>query len=130
MTAPAAGYEPGDPITYTLTYTNTGPATAHHVVVSNTISPQVMNPTITASGMTVTLRADTAFVWDVADLPAGTGGIITIAGTISETTEGLLTNTTIIETTSKESETSNNQVTITHFRYRTYLPLVMKTGAP
>ena len=98
----------GDPITYTLTYTNIGPATAHHVTISDTLPSMLINPSIESSGPEITMRDNSTYMWDVADLNEGDTGTITITATIDPSFSGIISNTAIIETTAREFETSDN----------------------
>jgi len=102
------GFKAGNQITYTLTYTNAGPATAHHVTISDTLPAEILSPNWVSSGAVVGQQVGSAYIWDIADLPAGTGGVITITGRIDETYDGTLTNTAVITTTSKEGDGVNN----------------------
>ncbi|MEJ5308323.1 MAG: C25 family cysteine peptidase [Anaerolineae bacterium] len=79
-------------ITYTLTYRNAGPSTAYNVVITDVLPAGLENPVVVSSGMTITQRTGTSYVWDVADLPMGTGGIITITATVAPTFRGVLDN--------------------------------------
>ncbi len=79
-------------ITYTLAYTNAGPSTAYNVVITDVLPAGLENPVVISSGMTITQRAGTFYVWDVADLPVGTGGVITITAAVSSTFQGMLDN--------------------------------------
>jgi len=98
----------GDTIIYTLAFTNTGPATAHHVVIEDTLPSALLNPLVTSSGVAVTLRSGSALVWDVADLTAGAGGVITITATVSATFAGPLLNVVEITTSARDSNPPNN----------------------
>jgi len=108
-TSPTGHLHPGAAITYTLAYTNAGPATAHNVVISDTLPAPVMNPTVTWSGAAITQRPGSRYVWDVADLPAGAGGLITITAAISNTFTGIINNVAVISTTGVESKAGNNR---------------------
>ncbi len=105
---PAGAVRPGDSMTYTLTYSNAGPATAHHVVITDVLPAALISPTVTSSGAAITPRPGSRFVWDVADLAAGEGGTITIAAVVSPTFAGILSNTAVIATTAVETNTVNN----------------------
>jgi len=97
-------FEGGDAITYTLTYTNAGPAAAHRVTISDTLPAGIVSPSWSASGAVITQQLPSQYVWDVQDLPAGTGGVITISGRINGSLTGTLTNTAEIATTSVVSD--------------------------
>jgi hypothetical protein len=100
----------GDILTYTLTYTNAGPATAHNVVVSDTLPDLLTDPVVVSSGAVITPRVGTQFVWDVADLAAGEGGTITITARVRGYRQGVytVTNRAVIFTSARESNPENN----------------------
>lgn len=104
---------PSGMVTYTLAYTNAGPATAYRVAITDTLHPSLQNPQFTSSGATVTPRAGEPLAWDVEDLAPGTGGVITLTATLSPTFIGLLSNTATIDTTTVETVTLNNTATVT-----------------
>ncbi|MBN1260210.1 MAG: DUF11 domain-containing protein [Anaerolineae bacterium] len=108
MGSPAGPIWPGDWLTYTLTYSNTGPATAHHVVISDTLPAGLISPTVQSSEAMLTLRPGTMFVWDVADLEAGEGGVITVTAQVNPRFAGLLTNVATIETSAQDDDLGNN----------------------
>lgn len=126
----AANFTWGDPITYTLTYTNAGPATAHHVVISDTLPTALTTLAWSASGapVTVTEQVGANYAWDAGSLPAGSGGVITITGRISPSLQTTLINTVEITTTTREIETANNrsQSTVLLDPLRVYLPLTLR----
>ncbi len=95
-------------ITYTLTYRNAGPSTAYNVVITDVLPAGLENPVVVSSGMTITQRTGTSYVWDVADLPVGTGGIITITATISPTFRGVLDNRAEIASAVLDRASTNN----------------------
>ena len=101
---------PGDPITYTITFSNTGSALASGVVITDIVPVSVTNTSVISSGVAIT---DTGYsppyVWDVADLAFGQGGVITITGQLSATlTTGTFTNTVVITTTATDANPGNN----------------------
>lgn len=99
---------PGDVLTYTLTFTNAGPATAHHVVITDLLPQGLLTPTVTYAGVAATPRPGDPFVWDVADLPVGTGGTITLTAQIDPRWPWPITNTASIATSAVETNTLNN----------------------
>jgi uncharacterized repeat protein (TIGR01451 family) len=127
---PPGAVHPGDRITYTLTYSNAGPATAHHVVITDLLPSVLTSPTVSASGAEITSRPDTRFVWDVADLAAGDGGTITVTAAISPTVIGAVTNTATIATSALDRTAGNNVASVKTdiIRHHVYLPLVTKHG--
>lgn len=98
----------GGDVTYRFSFSNTGPATAHHVVISDTLPAALNDPVVISTGATVTLRTGSALVWDVGDLPAGQGGVITVAATIDPAFSGALVNIVRITTSARESDLTNN----------------------
>ena len=100
--------DPGDTLTYTLTYSNAGPATAHHVVISDSLPLGLAAPAITSTGAAITARVGSALVWDVADLVAGAGGVITVTATVAPPFTRTLVNRATIETSAVETDTTNN----------------------
>ena len=100
--------QPGDSIAYTLHFTNTGPGTAHNVTINDVLPTALVNPVVVSSGVAVTARTGSSLVWDVADLPAGQTGTITISATIDPEFSGMLANVVNIDTTARESDLVNN----------------------
>lgn len=82
LTASEASPAPGQPVTYTLSYANTGPDAVHEVVLTLPVPTQLNNVAFTATGVVVA-RPGPFFTWDLADLPAGATGQITVTGTIA-----------------------------------------------
>jgi uncharacterized repeat protein (TIGR01451 family) len=121
-------YSAGDRVTYTLSYTNAGPSTAGDVTLFDVTVPALVTETITSSGMTATLRLGSQHIWDIADLPAGTGGTITVSGILPESFAGKLTNTTEITTTSRDKNPSNNTDGFI-VPSVVYLPLILRSSA-
>lgn len=106
--SPQGDLRPGDAITYTLAYTNTGPATAFNVQLADPLPAALVNPVVTSSGAAIAPRPGARYLWDVATLPPGAGGVITITATISEAFGGVLRNGAVISTTTVESDKGNN----------------------
>lgn len=98
----------GDQITYTLSFSNTGQATAHNVVVSDALPAALIDPIIVSTGTAIAQRAGSSLVWDIADLPAGQSGVITISATIDPEFAGALLNPVTISTSARESNLLNN----------------------
>jgi uncharacterized repeat protein (TIGR01451 family) len=127
--SPSVTLNAGDTVTYTLTYTNAGPATAHHVIITDTLLTELISPTVLSTGAIITPHIGSRFVWDVENLAAGEGGIITITAAISPTfLSDTFSNTVTIATTSVESNLDNNTATatITMAIHRYYSPIVLR----
>lgn len=83
----STGYRtPGQQVTYTLTYSNTGQATARNVAVENTLMERFINPQVTLPAGVTTARLPggpgEAWRWVVGTLNPGQKGVITIQGQI------------------------------------------------
>ena len=75
---------PGGAITYTLAFSNTGQRFARAVVISDSVPLSVTVTGVASSGAALTQTGATPhFVWAVGDLAAGSGGVITLTGTVS-----------------------------------------------
>lgn len=127
--APAT-VESGAPVTYRLTFTNTGTTTAYGVVITDLLPVQLTGVSFTSSGAGVSQRAGAPFVWDVVDLAPGASGIITITAMVDGAFTGMLINAATIATSSLDSNPSNNSAQVstqvTQPDYEIYLPLIMR----
>lgn len=105
--------EPGAAVTYTLTFSNPGTATATGVVLTDTIPVSVTNTSvISTSDVAITARAGTRYIWDVDDLAPGAGGVITVTGVLSEPLAACtFANTATITTTAADGDPANNEGT-------------------
>jgi len=102
--------EPGQPLTYTLSFSNAGSFTATNVVITDVVPISVTNVSHDSSGATITPTGSVSYTWQVQDLAPAAGGIITITGVL---TNGLAAghtfiNTAAITTTTRDSDDSNN----------------------
>ncbi len=101
---------PGEAITYTLSFSNVGTLIATGVVITDSIPVSVTGTSVISSGVAITQRVGTRYVWDVADLAFGAGGIITVTGTLSQPlTAGDFTNTATIATSDSDGNPDNNE---------------------
>ncbi len=105
---PGGALRPGDTITYTLNFANTGSATAHHVVIEDVLPAMLEDVVISSSGVAVNQRDGTRFIWDLADMALGQSGSITITAKIAETFTGTITNSAAITTSAREMDKANN----------------------
>jgi len=84
---PSGQVEPGDVLTYTLTFTNSGQATAHHVELVDLLDPLLISPTVVYSTPAMfSPRPGVTYTWDVADLDVGDQGQIQFRAVVSPTT--------------------------------------------
>jgi PKD repeat protein len=96
------------PVTYTLTFSSTGPARG--VIITDLLSSDILSTTVISSGVVIT---DTGHqpccVWAVQDLEAGEGGTIFITG---QAQAGRFVNTAVITGTSPDPNPANNSATV------------------
>ena len=121
------GYSPGDPVTFTLSIENVGEGVAVDVVVTDTLSSDILMPTFDSS-LSVTPTGVISYVWSLPDLAPGASGVITVYGTIngSLSPDFAIWNTASVGTSSSEAETINNSSTVLIGGWRIYLPLVIR----
>ncbi|GIK42091.1 MAG: hypothetical protein BroJett011_59240 [Chloroflexota bacterium] len=103
----------GGILTYTLVYTNNGPAAAQNVLLTDTlpasvtfggvvsISPTLSGPTQTGQSLT----------WFTPTLAAGTSGGIVFTVTVDAAASGLITNSAVVTTTTPDGNPNNNSDT-------------------
>ena len=100
---------PGQPITYTLSFSNAGGRLATGVVITDSIPVSLTQISVISSGVSITATASPAYVWQVQDLAPGAAGVITITAQISDPlAAGVFTNTAVITTASADSDANNN----------------------
>lgn len=101
---------PGDPITYTLVFTNNGELPAPGTLITDVLPVELTEVAITHSGVSIVPVGGTYYVWQIPNLAPGAGGTITISGILSETvdTEDPLINTVSIQGQSPDGNPSNN----------------------
>lgn len=88
---------PGEAITYVLSFSNMDVLVTPGIVITDHIPISVTGTSVISSGVAITPRVGTRYVWDVANLAPGAGGVITITGTLSEPlAAGTFTNTATI----------------------------------
>jgi len=112
---PGGGVLPGDVLTYTLTVDNIGAVTAYDVVVTDTLPATLLPLGWTGSGLPLVQRAGTTYIWDLAELPAGGSGTITVTAQVpSSVAAGTqVVNTVTVFTPSGDSNPDNNSASVT-----------------
>ncbi len=105
---PIAAY-PGLPISYTITYTNTGPQAAANVVITDRVSGALIGVAYQSSA-TITPTGPFLYVWSIGTLLTGQGGVITVTGAVSPAlmAPAIITNTAIITGTGRDTNSNNN----------------------
>ncbi len=108
-----SGDNPGQAITYTLTFTNQGTALSGGVIITDSIPAEltsVSQQSTGLGGLLITPTSGITYQWTTSSLSPGQGGIITITGYLSSgLSAGIFTNTATITATPAEYETANNQ---------------------
>lgn len=102
--------DPGEMITYTLTFSNSGDGLAQNVIITDEIPITITNVISTNSGATITPTGGITFAWLVEDLSYGEGGIITVVGQVNSalTQDTTVMNTAIITTNTTDGNSNNN----------------------
>ena len=110
----------GSPITYTLTFTSSGPARG--IIITDILSSDITDPAVTSSGALITESGHApCCVWSVQDLEASEGGVITITG-VAQVER--FANTAVIAGTSPDPNPGNNSATV-----QTHIPGVLYVKA-
>ena len=105
--APLVAY-PTDNITYTIAYHNAS-SLATGVMISAEMPTGLLNLTVVSSGGVLTAVSQVPYTWQVADLPPGAGGLITITATVMQgLSPQVLTSTVSITASQVDSDLSNN----------------------
>jgi uncharacterized repeat protein (TIGR01451 family) len=76
-----SAFLPGDVITFTLTISNSGPNIASGIIVTDIVPAQILTSSF-ASTLNLTRTDSLTYVWSIAPLGPGEGGVITISGQI------------------------------------------------
>jgi len=112
-TVTVTGDLPGDAITYTLAFSNSGNTIASSVVLTDLIPTGIVVQSVISSGAAIAdTGATPAYVWDVADLAPGEGGVITLTGVLGQIRAGVFTNTAEIRSERGDVDLDNNTVTV------------------
>ncbi len=131
---PTGELRPGDVVTYTLTFTNTGPASAFHVVLTDVIPALLVDPVVVyASPEVIAPIAGITFTWTISDLLPGDGGIVQVRATVdpSAQTGDIILNQAQITTTIPELAPADNADSVTNTVHSLGTDLqVLKTVEP
>jgi uncharacterized repeat protein (TIGR01451 family) len=112
---PRTAYRPGDPIAFTLRFTNTGLYTATGVLITDVVPVEVTAQSVQTSGAPIVPIGGSAYIWRVSDLAPGVGGVITVSGVLDPLRPGgyTLSNTASIACNVVEVTCANNVSTVT-----------------
>jgi uncharacterized repeat protein (TIGR01451 family) len=117
--ASSSTLERGQSLTYTLVFSNAGPYVATGVQLTDIVPANLISVSYSSSGAALVPNGGNSYVWQVANLPPGAGGMVTITGVLTGTRGGtIFTNTATIATTTAEVNPANNSsavdVTVTN----------------
>jgi uncharacterized repeat protein (TIGR01451 family) len=128
-----AEVSPGDVITFTLTFTNTGPDTAEQVVLTDLIAARLVTPTVVfASPEVISQHLGVTFAWSITDLLPHTGGQVKIRATVDPAAVppvGFF-NTAEITARTLDMYPANNKARAGVGIASVYLPLVLRAYVP
>ena len=123
--------EPGQIVTYTLTFRNDGNATATNVVIDYKKPASLIQTTFESKGPAVSVVENSNYVLNVADLSPGTEGTVVVTGMVDPTitAKTSLVSTAVISADS-DAFTGNNQAEVTLIvqptQFEIYLPAIIK----
>ena len=131
---PAGSLHPGDVLTYTLTFTNAGPAMAYGVVLTDLLPAELLTPTVVYSSPEVLARLPGfTYAWSLANLPPGTSGLVQVRATVDPSLQATVTlrNEAAISSRIPDTDTLNNTAAVVltvvpSRQYFLYLPLVAR----
>jgi len=103
----------GQPITYTLTFSNVGNVPVAGIMITDIIPISVTGASVISSGVAITQVNGTGYAWNIAPLAVAQSGVITISGQLSATyPSGIFTNTAVITTAALDSDDDNNSSSV------------------
>ena len=105
-THPSGPVTPGTNITYTLTVTNAGPASAANATVTDTLPPGMTFVSVTSSVWTCGPASGQSATCTAAQLPAGVSTVVVVAA-VNESTTGSPSNSATVSSPD-DSDLSNN----------------------
>jgi uncharacterized repeat protein (TIGR01451 family) len=100
----------GGVLTYTLTYANDGPSDARPVVITDTLSSQVMFGSVVSQDPALFsfTPAGQDLVWEAPELVAGASGTIVFTVTVRPDAVGAVANTVVITSVTPDPDVENN----------------------
>ncbi len=84
---------PGEPVTWTVTVTNTGPSTARGVSLTDDVDDAITRLEVTGDGSSCTIGAANTVGCDLGALGAGASRVLTLRGILASDFTGTLANT-------------------------------------
>lgn len=104
---------PGEMVTYTIDFENTGPQTATRVVLTDLIGANLFTDVSINSSLPVTTVQETPYIWRLPNIPTGQGGTITLAGRTTFTTTGTTINNRVTIFAREDITPTNNEAVAT-----------------
>ena len=123
--------EPGQVVTYVLTFRNEGNATATGVVIDYKMPAQLIRTTFESKGVAVSVVENSNYVMEVEDLVSGATGTVIITGVVDPAiSEKMTLVSTAVISADKDAFNGNNQAEVTLIvqptQYEVYLPVVIR----
>ncbi|NOR82505.1 MAG: DUF11 domain-containing protein, partial [Ardenticatenales bacterium] len=105
---------PGQTVSYTLTYRNSGQISATGVRITDVLPITLTTISHSSAGALITPTGSVSYTWQVAELAPGQGGVITITGIVSPAVSGVSSfpNEATITTGAVEASLDNNTSTV------------------
>jgi uncharacterized repeat protein (TIGR01451 family) len=100
----------GEPITFTLSFSNTGTVAATGVLITDVVPVEVTDPAYHSSHP-ITPTGSVSYTWLLGELPPGVGGVITVTGVVSSGLPPLhaFSNTVIITAAMVDGDLPHNR---------------------
>jgi len=121
---------PGDIVTYTLSYANTGLAAVENVTITDQLNLEHLTDVTYTTYPPIWATQGVTFAWTLPKLSYGQTGTITITGEALVTTtlynEATITGTTSIGHPTPDKDQDDNSGEVGTPRYYLYLPLVLR----
>ncbi|MBB2987761.1 DUF7507 domain-containing protein [Terracoccus luteus] len=112
-TASPATPVPGQPVTYSLAVRNAGPSTATAVAVSDVVPATMTGVRATSTAGTCTVGAGNAVSCALGSVAPSALVTVTVAGTLSPSATGAVTNTATVTASTPDPDTTDNSSTVT-----------------
>jgi uncharacterized repeat protein (TIGR01451 family) len=108
--SPPVDLRPGQPLTYTLHYSNDGVAIASGVLLTDTLPAALSSVSVSSSGPAISALAGAAYRWQIADIAPGASGTITVTGVVDPglTTDISAASTATLTSNTFDSDPTNN----------------------
>ena len=121
---------PGDIVTYTLSYANTGLAAVHNLTLTDQLNLSHLTAVTFTAFPPINASASVTYAWTRPKLSYGQSGTVTITGESLVTTtlynEATITGTTSIGHPTPDRDQDDNSDEVGTPRYYLYLPLVLR----